>query len=420
MFSPKFRLYLVALFIICLFGVGLFVYHNHVEFQAFMDDHFRQMAHSNTEMPPNSPDNLDSGTNGEPDWPTFGKRQWETYWSNQEPVKVSDRKPLTADDPNVTTVLDAPVISIDDADLVPQVVETPDGQVHKILWYSKLRPGDPMPPPEDLPMDKVIVDGVMYNVPLGETGESYIDKITLSRLYDVPLESVGNLIEDGVIPNSPLDAQHDPLFDDPLFVKREDSRPVESGFPPSDFGLSDNSEPINLNQISANYPNLDEIFSHLANNPKDDHPDWGDLLDALIEDPNGDHPALDKLASQLTEYPSGDSGKTEEISNGEIDIVFDSASEQSLVVNESDRSLVDLIEKSQPETEAELTEGISSEGFDKTQAWINRYNTEERLHRLQKLWKHDSEATEQFEPEHRPVPSRDVPDGGQSESGSKD
>ena len=231
-------------------------------------------------------------------------------------------------------------------------------------------------------MDKVVVDGVMYNVPLGETGESYIDKITLSRIYDVPLESVGNLIEDGVIPSSPLDAQHDPLFDDPLFVRREDSRPVESGFPPSDFGLSDDSQPINLNEISANYPNLDEIFSHLVKNPEDDYPDWGDLLDALIEYPNGDHPELDKLASQLAESPSGNRGKTEGISSGEIDTVLDSASDalekpklpQSMVAPEK--------QLTPPETEAKLTEGVSPEGFDKAQEGINQYSTEERLRRL--------------------------------------
>ena len=417
MFSPKFRLYLVALFIVFLFGVGLFVYHNHVEFQEFMDDHSREMAHSNTEMSPKSPDNLDSVTNGEPDWSRFGKRQWETYWSNQEPVKVSDKKPLTADDPNVTTAIHDTPIPIPDQALVPQVVETPDGRVHKILWYSKLRPGSPIPPPEDLPMDKVVVDGVMYNVPLGETGESYIDKITLSRIYDVPLESVGNLIEDGVIPSSPLDAQHDPLFDDPLFVRREDSRPVESGFPPSDFGLSDDSQPINLNEISANYPNLDEIFSHLVKNPEDDYPDWGDLLDALIEYPNGDHPELDKLASQLAESPSGNRGKTEGISSGEIDTVLDSASDalekpklpQSMVAPEK--------QLTPPETEAKLTEGVSPEGFDKAQEGINQYSTEERLRRLRES---DPEAARQFEREQRTPPVRSEPDNNASDDGQPD
>ena len=43
-----------------------------------------------------------------------------------------------------------------------------------------------------------------------------------------PDESVDNLIEEGVIPSTPAEAQDDPLFQDPHFVKREYSRPLEA------------------------------------------------------------------------------------------------------------------------------------------------------------------------------------------------
>ena len=145
-------------------------------------------------------------------------------------------------DEGVTTVPhEGPPITYYRKDLIPQLVETPDGQAHKMYWFEKLKPGQAVPPPEYWPGDKVFIDGVMYDVPEWETTDSYLNKIHLSTMYDVPLESVGSLIEEGVIPSSPIDAQNDPLFDDPLFVKREDSRPVEASSPwlLSDWGLSE-------------------------------------------------------------------------------------------------------------------------------------------------------------------------------------
>ena len=67
--------------------------------------------------------------------------------------------------------------------------------------------------------------------------------------------------------------------------------------------------------------------------------------------------------------------------------------------------------------EAGLGEGLSSDPFDKAQQLIGQYGTEEGLRRLRES---DPEAARQFERERRPVPSRNAPDGGQSESESKD
>lgn len=65
----------------------------------------------------------------------------------------------------------------------------------------------------------------------------------------------------------------------------------------------------------------------------------------------------------------------------------------------------------------ELSKELSLERFRKGQQLIDQYGTEEGFRRLREM---DPEAARQFEQRHRPVPSRDVPDGGQSESGSKD
>ncbi len=67
--------------------------------------------------------------------------------------------------------------------------------------------------------------------------------------------------------------------------------------------------------------------------------------------------------------------------------------------------------------EAELSGELSTDPFDKAQQLIDQYGKEEGLRRLRES---DPEAARQFERERRPVPSRDVPDREQSESGSKD
>ena len=84
----------------------------------------------------------------------------------------------------------------------------------------------------------------------------------------------------------------------------------------------------------------------------------------------------------------------------------------------SSRSVPDVDQQLTPEgIESDLTKGLSADRFDKAQQLIDQYGTEEGLRRLRES---DPEAARQFEQGRRPVPSRDVPDRGQSESESKD
>jgi hypothetical protein len=283
-----------------------------------------------------------------------------------------------------------------------------------MYWFEKLKPGQAVPPPEEwLFLDQVIVDGVMYDVPEGETSDSYIDKIRLSTIYDVPLESVGSLIEEGVIPSSPIDAQNDPLFDDPLFVTREDSRPVEASSPtlPSELVLPNEKGAIHENVR----PSLDE-----KGQP---------ILIGENGEPITDHGLdLNEIISLFSDEPIF-SGVIEGVSSGEIDMVGASASEQSPLADDSDNSLADDFEKPKlpesmvaPEkqltparTEAELTEGVSPKLVDKAQQLIDPLGTEERLRRLLELRESDPDAARQFERERSPKPAHDVPDGEQSE-----
>ena len=166
----------------------------------------------------------------------------QSHPSDKDPVKVSyARTSPPEEEDGGTVVIHDPPIPIPESRLIEQEVETPDGQVHTILWHKKLQPGDLIPPLDKLPMDKVIVNGLMFNIPPGETADSYIEKIKLATKYDVPLNTVDELIEDGVIASSLEEAKDDPIFDDPLFVKREHSHPTEASAPwnPSEWGYSD-------------------------------------------------------------------------------------------------------------------------------------------------------------------------------------
>ena len=399
MFNSNLIRCLVALGVVFLFGVGYHFYNSHVEFREFMRGHLEfkktfldtevldaeEAQHS---LDKESDVTNDSTTLGEQDWSTYDKQEWATHWSNQKPIKVRYARTSMPDDEGVKTVPhEGPPITYYRKDLIPQLVETPDGQVHKMYWFEKLKPGQAVPPPEYWPGDKVFIDGLVYDVPPDETTDSYIDKIHLSTMYDVPLESVGSLIEEGVIPSSPIDAQNDPLFDDPLFVTREDSRPVEARSPwlLSDWGLSESD----LSKIVY----LDENDQPI--------PDWVP--------------------------PGGDGGVIEGVSSGEIDTALDSASEQSPLADDSDNSLADNFEKPKlpesmvapekqltpAEIEAELSKGVSPERFDKAQELFDQYSIEERLRRLRELRESDPDAARQFERERSPKPARDVPDGRQ-------
>ena len=401
MFNSNLIRCLVALGVVFLFGVGYHFYNSHVEFREFMRGHlefkktFLDTEVLDAEEAQHSLDKESDVTNdstalGRQHWSTYDKRQWATYWSNQKPVKVRYAETSMPGDEGVTTVPSTgpPEIYYQE-DLIPQLVETPDGQVHEMYWFEKLEPGQAIPtdPKYWSFRDQVIVDGVMYDVPEWETTDSYLNKIHLSTMYDVPLESVGSLIEEGVIPSSPKDAQSDPLFDDPLFVKREDSRPVEARSPwlLSDWGLSESD----LSKIVY----LDENDQPI--------PDWVP--------------------------PSGDGGEIEGFSSGEIDTALDSASEQSPLADDFDNSLADNFEKPKlpesmvtaekqltpAEIEAELSKGVSPERFDKAQELFDQYSIEERLRRLRELRESDPDAARQFERERSPKPARDVPDGGQ-------
>ena len=168
--------------------------------------------------------------------------------------------------------------------------------------------------------------------------------------------------------------------------------------------------------------------------------------------PGAAPPLLDKPPVKVSFLPDDDdmvgwkrkhnprTGRSEAVSNGDYSATAP-FSEGSINTNASDATvgsdvpvspsdLPDIVKPIFPPSvadiekqltpkgiEAELTEGLSPDRFDKAQQLIDQYGTEEGLRRLRES---DPDAARRFERGRRPVPSRDAPDRGQSESGSKD
>ncbi len=146
-----------------------------------------------------------------------------------------------------------------------------------------------------------------------------------------------------------------------------------------------------------------------------------DALPGWMQKEEGNFPSLSTSAAGT--YSGEDfvseRGSHEDVSGAPVrSDVPRSPSDLPGMVEPVHQDIADLQKRLTPEgVEAKLEQSVSPDHFDKAQQLIDQYGTEEGLRRLREI---DPEAAWQFERERRPVPSRDVPDGEQSESGSKD
>ena len=234
MYNRRFTCYIIALVMIFIFGVGYRIYTDHVELKrnsvdAFVDQGSIDKSVSFLAGREEGTTPAESSVLGA----TIGETE-KNGSTPQSPVKVRyapmGRPPIKEEDIELVSV---ETFSVEE--LVPQFVETPDGKIHKVLRPPgkkyKIRSGTFMAPSElEYARVKVTIDGVTYNVPEAEDVDSYINKIHLGSMYDVPIEDVGRLIKEGLIPNSPIEAGM--LFDDdPLQAPiRTDNAAKESVF----------------------------------------------------------------------------------------------------------------------------------------------------------------------------------------------
>ena len=292
-----------------------------------------------------------------------------------EPVKVAvvssaetDEEPVDMAElpPEIRAQLPDP-----DAPMKPLRVQTPDGNIRVILVPAGIDYNE-----VDIALSEEIANSPAARVlgrfdkvgsvrdseiPEGETAESYIDKKRWSTVLGVSIEEVGKMMERGHI------------------QRRNVSRSPVVEFP------------------------IEELIG-------DDHhhQSSGSIDEAL---PSGEHqskvPVFDRRLFEDTQRAPVRS-----------DVPVSPLDPPDMVKPISPQSVEDIEKQLTPEgIEAELSQGLSPDRFNNAQQLIDQYGTEEGLRRLRES---DPEAARQFERERRPVPSRNAPDGGQSESESKD
>lgn len=299
---------------------------------------------------------------------------------------------------------------------VVQRIVTPDGQLHNVLvpHDRQYEEGDAilrseLDPPilealeQDQPPARIEVSGEpipdeYYAIKDPYERAEFLNKVWFSRRLKISMAEIEAKIAMGEIDVS-LTAKHRENVDKNLAM--EERRRMLNSFAkpvPSD------KSPVKV--------------SFLSDTAEDAMPGWMQKMQGTLRSGSGE-------AAAGAAYSGADTfserGINEDASGAPIrSNVPVSPSDLSDIVKPTPSSpnVADIEKQLTPEgIEAELSEGLSPERFNNAQQLIDQYGTEEGLRRLRES---DPEAARQFERERRPVPSRNAPDGGQSESESKD
>jgi len=296
---------------------------------------------------------------------------------------------------------------------VVQRVVTPDGQLHNVIVpsFSMYEEGDVileseiksarhlLEGPSEPKRLSLNIGGVDYPMPEEYytiedryAREVYFEKFRVSIERGISMEEVDKQIEAGEISLAKLSdlAQHS--------IEQLDKQMERAKMLLPEMPILSDKPPVKVN--------------FLPDEGKDALPGWRrkmqspfpskDLGEAYSEADAVSERIIDEAVvdSDVPFSPSELPGKSE-------------STPSSPSVSDLEKQLVPV------EIEAELTEGLSPERFDKAQQLIDQYGAEEGLRRLREI---DPEAARQFEREGprsespRPSePSRDAPDGEESE-----
>ncbi len=258
-----------------------------------------------------------------------------------------------------------------------QRIQTPNGNVHFIelpagidygevdITVSEDMTSQPTFPPTGSFAEIVSVQ--KSDIPEGEDVEEYIYKKRWALFLGVSVEEVGKQIDRGHLPPRPSIIERTPVIEFPI------------------------DELIGNDNHSGSAVSVDEA---------------------------------QRSGEYRTEVSVSDGGLSEDTQRASVPAdIPRSPSNLSGVLEPSRRSMTggERTKTPTPSTaksiETQLQKRLSPERFNNAQQLINQYGAEEGLRRLRES---DPEAARRFERERRPVPSRNAPDGRQSESGSKD
>ena len=373
MFNRRFIPYIIAGSIIAFLSisyVGYKAYQNHVDFNELISE--AEIFERSLDKDTSSLEHKE----GRSPFPTTNSTSSENLsdrfpYLNKPPIKVR------YDDPSMPALKleDIPPEhrfrpKPDELELVIQRVETPDGKIHEMLVARgmEIPEGASLPPSffnrtiPQLPPRKKITTAMEVrkeDIPEGEDITTYMDKLRIASDYGVSTEKAERMLTSGQIRITEVDR----------------------------FPLT-NQAGLGMEEASS------ESFRGEAG------------LDGAPM-PHGHH-GEDAASAGTGSFEDFPARSDSPLSSSDLSRVVESTP--------SSQSVEDIEKQLTPAgIEAELTEGLSPERFNNAQQLIDEYGSEEGLRRLKES---DPEAARQFERRRRP--SRDAPDKGQPESGSKD
>ena len=371
MFNRRFIPYIIAGSIIAFLSisyVGYKAYQNHVDFNELISE--AEIFERSLDKDTSSLEHKE----GRSPFPTTNSTSSENLsdrfpYLNKPPIKVR------YDDPSMPALKleDIPPEhrfrpKPDELELVIQRVETPDGKIHEMLVARgmEIPEGASLPPSffnrtiPQLPPRKKITTAMEVrkeDIPEGEDITTYMDKLRIASDYGVSVEEAERMLTSGQIRITEVDR----------------------------FPLT-NQAGLGMEEASS------ESFRGEAG------------LDGAPMPP-GHHgeDAASAGTGSFEDFPARSDSPPSPLNPP--DMVESTPSPQSVADIEKQLTPAGI--------EAEFSESLSPERFNKAQELIEQYGTEEGLRRLREM---DPEAARQFEQGRRPAPSRDVPDGEQSES----
>ena len=393
MFNHRFTPYIVGIGIIVCFSVsyvGYRTYQRHVEFEAFISGAKTFQQSIGKDSPPNvdqqiatrkksdAPSAMGSPSPDEKEFKSYKSMYKSRVDSSTHPVKVKldgnprgmvvevERIPASEIEPE-----EGEGVTVWTADeMAPQLIELPNGHVIEILSV----PGEEIQEGEAASLEElgarmahrvthIEMGGISYEVPIDIDPDVFDKKVSWAHNLQVPIEEIDRLIANGELI---IKLDGSPRTPEELAINRK---------------LYAQRAVKNKNRFDAK----DQVPPKAAINTVFEGENSEDARRTPVHD-DASLSASDKSVGESTPSRRSEPG-----------------------VETSNKTPTPPTAES---IEAELSEGVSPERFSKAQQLIDQYGTEEGLRRLRES---DPEAARQFQRERRPVPSRDVPNGGQSE-----
>ena len=405
MFNHRFTSYIVGIGIIVCLSVSYFgyrAYQRHVEFEAFISGAKTFQQSIDKDSLPNVDQQIATRKKSDAlsamGLPSPDEKEFKGYKSmyksrldpSTHPVKVKldgnprgmigevERIPASEIEPEE----DEGVTVWTADEMVPQLIELPNGHVIEVLSV----PGEEIQEGEAASLEElgarmahrvthIEMGGISYEVPIDVDPDVFDKKVSWAHNLQVPIEEIDRLIANGELI---IKLDGSPRTPEELAINRK---------------LYAQRAVKNKNRLDAK----DQVPPKAAINTVSEGVNSEDARRTPVHD-DASLSTSDKSVGELT--PSRRSEPRIETSN---------------------KTPTPLTTES---IETQLRERLSPERFDKAKQLFDQYGTVEGLRRLREM---DPEAARQFERGHPPQSpreqgqgSRTVPDGEQSESGSKD